>query len=346
MEIELFNYHLPEDQLALFPASRRDGSRLMALDRRSGEISLQKFSDIKEYFRAGDALVVNNTRVFKARLFSRRATGGKVEVFLLEEVKYDNKVCWEVLTHPTRRVREGEPLFIDEDNSFKVLRKLPNGRTIIHFSSRAEASRLISKFGHVPLPVYIHRPDQNSDEKRYQTVYAQKSKDKSVAAPTAGLHFTNRILSSLKEMGVKIIPITLHVGYGTFKPVKAANIEDHTVDPEFAEISKSSAKAINRVRQKGGRIFAVGTTSVRTLESAEMVKGEIQPLNRPVDLYIRPGFKFRVVDHMITNFHLPRSSLIILVSAFAGRENILRAYQTAVENKYRFYSYGDCMLIL
>ncbi len=346
MNIELYNYLLPEDRLALFPAKRRDISRLMSLDRETGEIGHGKFTQVIDFLNPGDGLVVNNTKVFKARLFSRRPSGGKVEVFLLGELAEGKGTLWEVLTHPTRRIHEGERLVLGDDDGFEVFQKKPDGKTVIRFRNKPEAARLIAKYGHVPLPIYIHRPDQKSDESRYQTVYAHERKAKSVAAPTAGLHFSDTLLDKIKKKGIKIIPVTLHVGYGTFKSVKTENIEEHVVDPESAEITKSSAQAINKVRKEGGKIIAVGTTSVRTLESAPMVDGEIQPFNSPVDLYIRPGFEFRVVDHLITNFHLPKSSLIILASAFAGREKILEAYRIAVENGYRFYSYGDAMIIL
>jgi S-adenosylmethionine:tRNA ribosyltransferase-isomerase len=319
---------------------------MMVLDRRNNTISHGKFLDIVDYFRGGDGLIVNDTKVFKARLFARRKSGGKVEVFLLQETKYEGLNCWWILSHPTRRLKEGELLYFDENSTLEVVKKFPDGKSLIRFKSKAEAGRIISKFGHVPLPIYIHRPDRKSDETRYQTIFARSSKAKAVAAPTAGLHFTDRIIKKIRSAGVKIIPITLHVGYGTFKAVKAGNIEEHSVDPEYAELSESSADAINGIKKAGGRIFAVGTTSVRTLESAEIIDGEIKPFAGYVDLYIRPGFEFKVIDHMITNFHLPRSSLIIMVSAFAGREKILEAYRIAIKEKYRFYSYGDCMLIM
>ncbi len=346
MDISLFDYELPEGYIAYYPAKRRDSSKLMVVNRTDDKVADLKFPKILDYVKPGDGLVINNTKVFKARLFARRASGGKVELFLLEQVKYEKLNCWEVLTHPSRRVKEGEFLYFDEDSKAEVVKKLPTGRTLIKFSTLKEGRRIIDTFGHIPLPIYIHRPDEKRDENRYQTVFALEKKAKAVAAPTAGLHFTEGIIEKLKARGVKIIPITLHVGYGTFKTVRVDNIEEHTVDPEFAEISKSSANAINRIRQNGGRIFAVGTTSVRTLESATIIDGMVQPFADMVDLYIRPGHEFRLVDHLITNFHLPKSSLMILVSAFAGRERILTAYRHAVESNYRFYSYGDCMLIL
>ncbi len=346
MDLELFNYSLPQKMIADAPPGRRDGARLLFLDRSTGEEKHLRFRKIVDCFKPGDALVINNTKVLKARLLTRRASGGKVEVFLLEEIKHEGMNCWTVLTHPTRRVKEGESLYLDKETAIQIVKKMPDGQSLVRLGGKTQAERLIAKYGHVPLPIYIHRPDRENDEERYQTVYAQPSKAKSVAAPTAGLHFTRNILESIKSNGVQIVPITLHVGYGTFKMVKTPNIEDHTVDPEYAEISKSAAHTLNKVRQNGGKIFAVGTTSVRTLESAPIINGEIQPYEGKVDLYIKPGFKFRVVDHLITNFHLPKSSLIILVSAFAGRTRILHAYKTAIENNYRFYSYGDCMIIM
>jgi len=346
VNLSLFDYHLPEGYIAYQPARQRDWSKLMVLDRGDGEIRHQKFPEIVDYMNKGDALIVNDTKVFKARLFARRSTGGKVEIFLLEETEYEGQNCWQVLTHPTRRVKEGEILYFDEKSTVEVIKKTPDGKSFIKFKNKATAARIISKFGHIPLPIYIHRPDQKSDENRYQTIFARPRKAKAVAAPTAGLHFTSRILKKIEAKGIKIIRITLHVGYGTFKTVKVDNIDEHTVDPERAEISKTAAQAINSVRKNGGKIFAVGTTSVRTLESAKIIDGKVQPFSDYVDLYIKPGHEFKVVDRMITNFHLPKSSLSILVSAFTGREIILNAYETAVREKYRFYSYGDCMLIL
>lgn len=346
MNLSLFDYELPGEYIAYHPTRRRDSSRLMILDRASGEIEHKKFPTIIEYLNKNDGLVINDTKVFKARLFARRQSGGKVEIFLLEKIESDEMCCWLVLTHPTKRVKEGEELVFDEKSTITVVKKHPDGKTTVGFQSTAEAKRIISKFGHVPLPIYIHRPDQKIDEARYQTVYADPKKSRAVAAPTAGFHFSRGILEKIRAKGVKIIPITLHVGHGTFKTIRADNIDEHKIDPEYAEISKTSANAINKIREKGGRIFAVGTTSVRTLESAKIKNGRVLPFSGQVDLYIKPGHDFKVVNHLITNFHLPKSSLIILVSAFAGREMILEAYKTAVGEKYRFYSYGDCMLIL
>ncbi len=346
MDLSLFDYELPEGYIAYQPARQRDASKLMVFDRRTNQIKHQKFSSVVDYMKKGDGLVINDTKVFKARLFARRPTGGKVEIFLLEEYEYEGMDCWRVLTHPSKRVKEGEQLIFDEKSYVEVITKFPDGKSIIKFKSKTEAKRIIGKFGHIPLPIYIHRPDIKSDEARYQTIFAKQRKAKAVAAPTAGLHFTNRLINKIEAKGIKIIPITLHVGYGTFRTVKVDDINEHTIDPEYAEISKTSAKTINAIRKKGGKIFAVGTTSVRTLESAEIVDDKVQPMAKHVELYIKPGFQFRIVNHLITNFHLPKSSLVIMISAFAGREQILKAYKIAVEKNYRFYSYGDSMLIL
>lgn len=346
MDTELFWYHLPANYIAYYPARQRDSARLMVVDRQSDRVEHHKFTEISEFMNPGDGLIINDTRVFKARFIMRRQTGGKVEVFLLEEVECEGKYCWEVLTHPSRRIKEGEIIRFDDENYLTIEEKRPDGKTTVSFPDKKTGWRMIRKFGHVPLPIYIHRPDEKRDENRYQTIFADQKKNRSVAAPTAGLHFTNRVLKKIETRGVKIIPITLHVGYGTFKTVKTNNVEEHSVDPEYAEISARSAKQMNSIRKKGGKLFVVGTTSVRTLESAEVVDGQIQPFKGLVDLYIYPGYKFKAVDHMITNFHLPQSSLIFLVSAFAGRRRILEAYDTAIQEQYRFYSYGDCMLIL
>ncbi len=346
MDIEQFDYKLPEDAIAYHPARQRDLSRLLVINRRSGNINHHKFSELSDFMNDGDGLVVNDTRVFKARFLMRRATGGKIEIFLLNELSHNGEDCWKVLAHPTRRLKTGEELRFDTKHYFTIVEKLPDGHTIIKFENKKLAQSAIKKFGHIPLPIYIHREAVKKDESRYQTIYSDPEKDKSVAAPTAGLHFTNRLLTRIKNKGVKIIPITLHVGYGTFKPVKVNDIDQHTVDAEYAEISTKAAAEINNIRKNGGKIFAVGSTSMRTLESVDIVDGEIQPFHGFVDLYIKPGFEFKVVDHSITNFHLPKSSLMILVSAFTGREKILEAYNLAVKEGYRFYSYGDSTLIL
>lgn len=345
MDIELFDYDLPPELIAQHPVRRRDESRLMILDRSDGSTAIKPFARIVDYIGSRDILVVNNTKVFKARLWGNRRTGGRVEVFLVRALDDGPGLAWLALVSPSRRVKEGEYIDFGSDR-VHLVSYLGDGQWRIAFNSRTQRERIIRRNGHVPLPHYIKREDTPSDIRRYQTVFADSERVGAVAAPTAGFHFTRRILDHLQTRGVELVELTLHVGPGTFKPVKAGRIEDHVVDPEFAELSPEAAGTINSARECGGRVFAVGTTSVRTLESAAIENGRVQPLAQMVDLYIRPGHRFRVVDHMITNFHLPKSSLLILVSAFAGREQILKAYGEAVRNRMRFYSYGDAMLIL
>jgi S-adenosylmethionine:tRNA ribosyltransferase-isomerase len=344
MDISLFDYELPPELIAQFPSLRRDQSRLLLLDRATEELRHLKFGDFALFPKAGDALVVNNTRVFKARLWGRRKTGGKIEVFLVRKVDPASEV-WEALVSPSRRLNDGERIIFDDRHSAELVAPLGSGRWRVRFDSERERKRIIETFGHVPLPHYIGRSDQPSDIERYQTLFSSRQKTGAVAAPTAGFHFTKELLGRLAAQGVELIELTLHVGPGTFKPVKCDNIYDHVVDPEYAELGVEAAEAINRVRQRGGALWVVGTTSVRTLESAELVDGKVRPFGRLVDTYIKPGHRFQLVDHLITNFHLPKSSLLILVSAFAGRELVLESYREAIAQQYRFYSYGDAMLI-
>jgi len=347
----LFNYYLPPELIAQFPARRRDASRLMILDRSTGKTGIFPFRHILQYLKKGDALVLNTTKVFKARLFGRRATGAKVEIFLIRPVgtiANANKrglAPWVGFVSPSRRVKEGERIEFD---SLSVLleKDLGGGKWEVVFDSQSQCNKIISRFGHVPLPHYIKREDQPRDIRRYQTVFADKNKVGAVAAPTAGFHFTKLLLQEVKSRGIKIVETCLHVGPGTFKPVKVDNINNHVVDPEFADFPAKAALSLSEIKAKGGKVFAVGTTTVRTLESAKIINGKIQPFSGMVDLFIRPGYEFKIVDHLITNFHLPKSSLLILVSAFADRECILRAYEEAIQSRLRFYSYGDAMFIL
>ena len=345
MDLSLFDYDLPPELIAQFPNRRRDRSRLLVLDRATGAIEHRRFAEVAEYFHRGDALVVNNTKVFKARLLGHRMSGGKVEIFLVRPSEA-RSLSWDALVTPSRRVKEGEYIVFDSGAKVFLAKDIGGGFWRVEFSSKSQQKRIIARFGHVPLPPYISRDDQPSDIRRYQTVFADAEKVGAVAAPTAGFHFTGKLLSELDRSGVKKVELTLHVGPGTFKPIKTASIEDHTVDPEFAEFSAEAAGTLNSIRKNGGSVYAVGTTSVRTLESAALREDGLQPFARMVDLYIKPGYRFKAVDHLITNFHLPKSSLLVLVSAFAGRELILKAYREAIELGYRFYSYGDAMLIL
>lgn len=344
-DISLYDYDLPPELIAQEPSRRRDQSRLMVLDRNSSEISVRPFRSIVDYLKPGDALVVNNTKVFKARLFGRRATGAKVEMFLVRTVDPDCPLEWIALVSPSRRVREGEMIEFGH-RQVRLDADIGSGRWQVSFASERQRLSIIQQFGHVPLPHYIRRDDQASDLRRYQTVFADKQSVGAVAAPTAGFHFTKPLIGRLKHKGVKLIEVCLHVGPGTFKPVKVDNIYEHVVDPEMASLSPEAASQVNTVRERGGKIVAVGTTSVRTLESAKISNGQIQPFTGMVDLYIKPGHRFLTVDHLITNFHLPKSSLLILVGAFAEREQILNAYQEAIKRQMRFFSYGDAMLIL
>ncbi|UCG62554.1 MAG: tRNA preQ1(34) S-adenosylmethionine ribosyltransferase-isomerase QueA [Candidatus Zixiibacteriota bacterium] len=349
MDLNLFDYHLPPELIAQYPARHRDESRLMVIERASGKIELRAFKNIVGYLGAGDVLVVNNTKVFKARLLGNRATGGEVEVFLVRRTE-GQPLVWEAMVRPSRRVKQGEEIYFHKachtDRLSLTLKENRGSKWLIEFSSALFEERIIERYGHVPLPQYIRRADVPEDVERYQTVFAKPEKTGAVAAPTAGFHFTPTILDELKARGVEVVELTLHVGPGTFKPVQVDDIDQHTVDPEFAEITQTAADSISRARATGKKIFVVGTTTVRTLESAPVKEGDIVPFSGEVDLYIRPGHQFKFVDHLITNFHLPKSSLLILVSAYAGRELILKAYQEAITSRFRFYSYGDAMLIL
>lgn len=348
MDINLFDYKLPEELVAQYPARRRDESRLLVLNRTTDEVDIRPFKAIVEYLSSGDALVVNNTKVFKARLFGNRATGARVEIFLVRRCA-EGGLEWEALVQPARRLKEGEEIDFHNGLNLMLKKKLDGGKWIVQFSSIVSEGKIIDRHGHVPLPRYIKRSDTPRDIDRYQTIFARPDKIGAVAAPTAGFHFTESIIGQLKDKGVKIIELTLHVGPGTFKPVQVEDIDDHVVDPEFATLSPEAAAGLNESRQwsgkGGGKIIAVGTTSVRTLESAPCDRKGILPFCGEVDLYIRPGHKFKFVDHLLTNFHLPRAAPLILVSAFAGRERVLKAYQKAIDSRFRFYSYGDAMLI-
>lgn len=347
-----FDFHLPNHLIATTPLRRRDQSRLLVIDRSSGRWSHQSFGSVGSFLSDGDSLVINTTKVFKARLFATRPSGGEVEILLVRrldtrpEGKNRFASYWAGLVRPSRRVKANELLTIGSDCAVTAHADLGNGIWELSFPSKRVETAAIRSYGHVPLPSYMNRIDTPADLRRYQTVFADATQRGAVAAPTAGLHFTQTLLARLKASGIGTIPITLHVGPGTFKPIKAEQIEDHNVDPEFASVSMEAATLLQATRDRKSRIVAVGTTAVRTLESCLDASGKYAPLNRAVDLFIRPGHQFHAVDAMITNFHLPKSSLLVLVAAFAGRELILEAYAEAVRQQYRFYSYGDAMLIL
>lgn len=346
-----YDYHLPEALIAQTPATDRDGSRLLNLNRDSGAVSHRHFHDIVNLLRPSDVLVVNNTRVVPGRLHGRKATGGKVELLILDYGETDAqgdddcKRVYHCLIKASKPSGAGTPIFFDEGLVAEVL-DFSEGIYTVKFSAPESFDGLLQRIGRMPLPPYIKRnatePDE-ADRVRYQTVYAREQG--AIAAPTAGLHFTDGILARIKEGGVTVVAVTLHVGYGTFVPVRVDDIRDHRMHEEWFCIAEDTARIVNQAKIEGRRVVAVGTTSVRTLEYANGSDGVIRPGSGRCDLFIYPGYAFKTVDAMITNFHLPRSTLLMLVSAFAGRDLILRAYEAAVKEKYRFFSYGDAMLI-
>lgn len=345
MEIRLkvsdFDYDLPEELIAQHPLQKRDMSRLLVYNRKTKEIHHRIFKDIGEYLKAGDCLVINDTKVIPARLYGvREDSGGAIEFLLLERLE-DNK--WEVLVKPGRRAKIGTRfIFGDGLLIAQVLDIGKEGERIVRFEYKGIFEEILDQIGNMPLPPYIH--EELKDRNRYQTVYAEHSG--SAAAPTAGLHFTEGLLDDLKSKGINIAKVTLHVGLGTFRPVKTDIVEEHSMHAESYLVSQETADIINRCRKKGGRIVAVGTTSARTLESVADEDGFIHPQQGKTDIFIYPGYRFKGIDMLITNFHLPKSTLLMLVSAFMGREEALRVYNIAVKERYRFFSFGDAMLII
>ena len=340
MKTSDFDYELPEELIAQDPLSDRASSRLMILEQGSGKTINTSFRDLEKILQKGDVLVINDTKVIPARLFGvRPGRTGKIELLLLKRMEND---VWETLAKPGKKVRPGEEIiFGDGLLKAKVLSVSEDGNRFVQFSYDGIFEEILDQLGQMPLPPYIHH--QLEDPNRYQTVYAVH--DGSAAAPTAGLHFTEEMLEHLKEKGVEIVPVTLHVGLGTFRPVKADEITDHHMHSEFYQISDESAAAINRAKDEGRRIISVGTTSTRTLESAADENGRVKAGSGWTDIFIYPGYTFKIVDELITNFHLPQSTLVMLVSALAGREQILAAYEEAVKERYRFFSFGDAMYI-
>lgn len=353
--LSAYDYTLPEQNIAQHPADKRDNSRLLVLNHRTATLEHKHFSDITHYLHPGDLLVINNTRVFPARLLGQKATGGKAEVFLLgyptiATDTLDTKYAYattQALIKSSKRPKVDSVITISDQLCCIVREHLPEGKVRIdlRFLAENDLAELLEAAGQVPLPPYIKRLEGTTakDRDRYQTVYADEPG--AVAAPTAGLHFTDEILNALREKGVQIEQITLHVGYGTFAPVRTEEIRDHQIHQEYVHISEETAATIRATKQAGGKIWAVGTTTVRALEFAVDENDQIQAVQGSCDLYIVPGFRFRVIDNMITNFHLPGSSLLFLVSALCGRQTLLSCYQEAIDKGYRFYSYGDAMLI-
>lgn len=340
MDVKDFYYDLPKELIAQDPLEDRSASRLMVLDKHTGEVEHKAFRDILAYLEPGDCLVLNNTKVIPARLFGvKEGTGANIELLLLKRREHD---IWETLVRPGKKCKPGAKIiFGDGMLTGEILGIAEEGNRLIQFRYEGIFEEILDRLGQMPLPPYITH--QLQDKSRYQTVYAKY--DGSAAAPTAGLHFTSELLQQVREMGVEIAEVTLHVGLGTFRPVKEADVLQHHMHSEFYEIRQSEADKINRAKREGHRVIAVGTTSTRTLESAADEQGRLAGGSGWTDIFIYPGYRFKVIDALITNFHLPESTLVMLVSALAGREQTLRAYEIAVKEKYRFFSFGDAMLI-
>lgn len=343
-----FDFELPEDLIAQHPTERRDDARLMVLDRKTGKISHRIFRDITDYLRPGDVLVINDSKVIPARIYGKKirtdgTEGAEAEFLLLRQISLD---IWEVIVRPGKRLKKGARVRFGASLEAVVCEVTEDGNRIVRFEYDTSGGRnlysILDEIGKMPLPPYIKEELRNNND--YQTVYARE--EGSAAAPTAGLHFTEELLQKIKDMGVFVAPVMLHVGLGTFRPVKADLISDHVMHSEWFTVTEESAEIINRARKNGGRIVAVGTTSCRTLESAAGEDGIVRAMSDDTGIFIYPGYRFKAVDMLITNFHLPQSTLIMLVSALAGREFIMEAYRTAVKEKYRFFSFGDAMLIL
>ena len=339
MELSDLNYYLPEELIAQTPIEKRDESRLMVLDKNTGEIEHKIFRDIIDYLQPGDCLVRNNTKVIPARLYGKKETGANVEFVLLKNLEGD---IWEAMVRPGNKLHSGaKVIFGDGLLRAEILETLQDGTRKVKFEYDGIFNEILDKIGLMPLPPYIHESLKDND--RYQTVYAKY--EGSAAAPTAGLHFTDELLKKIEEKGISIANVTLHVGIGTFRPVKEKNIEDHQMHTEHYYIKQEDADKINKAKLSGHRVIAVGTTSCRTIETIADEKGLVKACEGDTGIYIYPGYKFKCLDALITNFHLPESTLVMLVSALAGRENILNAYNEAVKEKYKFFSFGDAMFI-
>ena len=339
MKVRDFDFLLPEDLIAQTPLEPRDSSRLLVIDRNSDHVSHRIFRELAEYLRPGDLLIANDTKVIPARLIGQRAdSGGKVEIFLLHRQSHD---VWETLVKPGKKMKPGQVVVFGERLRAEILHTTEFGGRCVRFLFEGVFEQILDELGETPLPPYIHQRLENPE--RYQTVYARERG--SSAAPTAGLHFTEPLIASLKQQGIDFAYVTLHIGLGTFRPVRCENVADHVMHHEFYEIPPQTVDAVAKAKQNGGRVIAVGTTAVRTLESS-VRNGQLVPGSGWSDIFIYPGYSFQVIDAMITNFHLPQSTLLMLVSAFAGTDRVRSAYREAVEKKYRFFSFGDAMLIV
>lgn len=343
MLISEFEYDLPENLIAQNPLEKRESSRMLFVNRAKKSFNDAHFSDFPKFLQKGDVIVLNNTKVFPARLFGEAETGAKIEIFLVRETAEN---IWETLARPAKRLKIGKKIIFSDDLRAIVLEKNSEGRVILRFEANGDFDKILDEIGQTPLPPYIKREDGKSDKdrERYQTIFAKNRG--AIAAPTAGLHFTEKILDEIENIGASVAEITLHVGYGTFQPVRVSDLSEHKVMPESYEISRESAEILNRAKSENRRIIAIGTTTTRALESAVDENGKISQGNSIADLTITPGYDFKIVNGLLTNFHLPKSSLLVLIAAFAGYDLTMDAYAHAVESKYRFYSYGDCMLII
>jgi S-adenosylmethionine:tRNA ribosyltransferase-isomerase len=353
--LSLYDFYLPPELIAQYPLKKRSESRLLVLNREKKSILDTKFSLLDRYLPEKSLLVFNQSKVIPARVYGvKKNTKGKVEFLLLTPVpllEVKQRSGWNVcaakgLLRPSRGVREGMVIIFCENFFLKVKKKHEFGQTEVQLWWKGDLTELLKEIGHVPLPPYIKRKDQELDSKRYQTIFAREDKLGSVAAPTAGLHFDEQIITALKNKGIEMEFITLYVGAGTFAPIRCEDVRNHKMHSEYVEMTKKTAKNITEAKEAGKKVIAVGTTTVRTLEGIYKKVGQLEEFSGWIDLFIYPGFKFNVIDHLITNFHLPKSSLLLLVSAFADREFILNAYSYAIKNRFRFFSYGDCMLIL
>lgn len=343
MRIADYDFYLPPDLIAQYPLGKRDHSKLLVLHRDSGEIEHKIFYEVIDYLEPEDGLVINQTKIFPARLFGNLdGTSSKIEILLLRKIKDD---LWDVLVKPGRKAKIGKRIVFNQDKlSCEILDNAPSGGRLVKFFYQEDFFDIIDKIGVIPLPPYVKREPEPKDKMTYQTVYAKERG--AVAGPTAGFHFTEKLLEKIKAKDILVIPLVLHVGLGTFRPIKVNEPEKHRMEPEYFKIEKDSAEVINRVKSRGKRIIAVGTSTVRALETVASDDGFVKPRKEWTDKFIYPPYEFKVVDAIITNFHLPKSTLLLLVSAFAGRDLILKAYKNAIEREYRFYSYGDAMLLV
>lgn len=341
MLVKEYSFTLPDELIARYPANQRDGSRLMVLDRQTAARSEIAFSQIVEWLRPDDLLVLNDTKVIPARLFGQKETGGRIELFLVEPV---GDACWRCLLRSSKRCRTGQSIRLAEGVTAEVVEQLGEQDWLIRFHGSDDFESWLQRVGQMPIPPYLNRESEELDRVRYQTVYASESG--AVAAPTAGLHFTQELLERIQEKGIRLARVTLHVGLGTFQPVRVERVQDHVIHRERYRLPSETAAAVAETRARGGRVIAVGTTACRTLEYAADNAGHLQAGHGEADIFIYPGYRFKVVDALLTNFHLPESTLLMLVSAFGGKEFILSAYEAAVNRQFRFYSYGDAMLIV